>query len=1352
MNSAPKQRRLWLRLLMLFGVFALVFFALLGWYVTTERFQQSVRRRVIASLEKVTGARVELGELHTSPLRLRIDVRNLTLHGREAPGETPYLHIDRLQAELKIISLLSTTIGLHSLVLDHPVVHLVVYPDGSTNVPGPPVHAALSAAKVEQLMALSISHVQVHGGELQWQEHRIPLELDARDFSLELNYSLLHRHYEAQLSVGSVPTRFQQRSPFVWQGDAALVLSRNQAEIHALNLISGKSEIHFNGRVQDFRDPQIAGDYRGTFDLGELAHLAPELGLHQGMAQIEGKGTWNLHDFSFAGMLQGKDLKWTGYNVKMQNGRLSAGYSITPQRLQISALRASLLGGELRGDIDIANWHTTSPPASGAVRLPAAGRGARDNRQRGSVRLQLSAFPLAPGLSLLSSQKLPLDSLHLAGAASGEVNAQWVGSVKDAEATIKLNIVPPAQLAAGEVGLRGAIDGVYRGLPDELEVSQLHLSTPASDITASGNLAATSSLQFAFSSHDLREWKPLLKAAFNSQELPFTVYGFVNFRGSARGRLSDFALNGNLGVYDFETRLPARAQLPARTVHWDALTTDFQYSTNNFSARNAALIHGRTVAHLSLNAGLNQAALQENSPFALHLDLSDLDIAEAARLASFTPQVGGSMNLTANFSGTLGNPQGEGRIQVRNASALGVPAPFLRSDLRLANHQLQFNNISTSIYGAPLTGSAAIGTTLDSFRLNLAGENLDLAQLLNFHTGGIAIDGRADFTLVADGSPQQPALDAHLHLRDLAFDRERAGDFSLDATTHGRLADIQGRSDFPKADLQVRGTIGLDSPFPADLAADFRNLDVDSLLNAYIPGGVTGHAPVAGTVVLRGPLRSPKDLSVAATIPTLNVEIAHVKLQNADPVRFEIAKQVLRLEDFDLTGSGTDFTAHGTADLAQPRALDLRAEGTVNMGLLHALNPKVSARGTLALKLDANGTTADPVLQGRIDVQDTSLSHDDFPSGLSDLNGVLLFDRSRIEIENLKGTAGGGTVTLTGSAAYQKGALLMDLAAKAQDVRLRYPPGVSSTANADLRLTGTSEAPLLSGHVLVTKLSLTPGFDFASYLEKSKQAVGVAKHDSLASRLKLDVHVTSTPELQMRTALAKLSGNADLRVRGTADRPVILGRSVSEGDVSFNGTKYHVDRADITFSNPAKTEPVVDIQASTRVRDYDITVTLNGDVSKPNGLRPSWRSEPPLPEADVITLLALGRTREESAAAAQAAGSSFGGFGGDASNVLINQALNSAMSSRVQRLFGVSRIKIDPEGLAGVTNVVRGPQVTIEQQVVHNLTVTYSTNVSLASQQIIQVEYNLTRNISVVALRDQNGVVSFDIKVRQRKR
>jgi len=1349
-EPTPPRRRLWLRLLLLFCVFSAVCFSLLVWYVTTDSFQQAVRRRVISALEKATGGRVELGEFHTIPFRLRIDARSLTIHGREAADQVPYLHIDRLQADLKIVSLLSTTIGLHSLVLEQPVMHIIVYPDGSTNQPSPPGNKLSGQGSVEQLFSLSVSHAEVRQGELRWDENRIPVDLDGRDVSLVLNYFFLRQQYQARLSLGSVATRLPLHPAFVWRADTSLLLARDHAEISALNVASGGSEIHFQGHVEDFHNPQISGDYRGVLNLGELANLLPQLEFRRGTAQFEGKGSWSLRDFSTQGTLQAKDVDWANRNVRMQNGRLAAAFTVTPLKLHVSSIRASLLGGDLQGDVDVANWQSSLEPVSPAARGRVIGRVPTGSLQRGSVRLQLTGFPVAPAAAWISSKKFPLDRLNLAGAASGEINMLWVGSIRDAETGIKLNVVPPAQPAAGQVALRGQMDGVYRGSRDELEVSQLHLLTPASEITASGNLASSSSLKLSFLSHNVREWNPLLQAAFGSPDLPFTVHGWANFNGNVSGRLSAFAVSGNLEAYDFETTLPATAQIPARVVHWDALTTSVQYSTTNFAARNGALIHGPTIAHIDLSTGLTAATLQEDSPFTLHLDVLNADVAEIAQLAGSSRPVSGTLDLSATLAGTRGDPHGDGHLEVRDAVAYGTPFPAVRSDLRLSNHELQLNNLAGTLYDAPVSGSAAISTISNDFRLNLSGQNLDLAHFPKLHSGRIAVDGRADFTARASGTPEQPSIEAHVHLRDLAFDRERVGDFFLDAVTRGQQLDIQAHSDFEQAELKIQGTVGLERDFPADLNLDFRNLDVDALLNVYLQGKITGHSPLAGTIYLRGPLRTPRDLKVSAQIQTLNAELEHVQLQNVEPIRFEISDRILRLESFHLTGSGTDFTAHGTAQLAESRQLDFHLEGAVDMSLLHTVNPKLSARGAVGLKLDANGTMAQPVLQGRLEIKDTFLSHDDFPSGLSDLKGVLLFDRNRIQIESLTGTTGGGSVTLTGTGTYQNATFFMDFGATATDVRLRYPPGVSSTANADLRLTGSSTSALLSGNVVVTKLSVTPGFDFASYLEKSKQSVAVAQRDSIANRLKLDIHVTTTPELQMQTALAKLSGNADLRVRGSADRSVILGRAeVLEGEITFNGTKYHVDRGDVTFANPAKTEAIVDLQASTRVRDYDITVTLNGNIGKTTQLKPTWRSEPPLPEADVIALLALGRTQEESAA--QQSGGSLG-FGGEASNLLINQALNSTVNSRLQRLFGASRIKIDPQGLASTTNIIRGPQVTIEQQVASNLTVTYSTNVSVASQQIIQVEYNVSRNVSVVALRDQNGVVSFDIKIRQRKR
>ncbi|MGA3106849.1 MAG: translocation/assembly module TamB domain-containing protein [Terriglobales bacterium] len=1358
--SPPERRRILWKLLLGFCVFTLIAFGVLGWYITTDSFQRFVRRRVIASAEKITGGRVELGELHTIPFRLRVEARDLTIHGHEGVDQAPFLHVDRVQAEMKIISILSKTVGLHELELDHPVVHIIDYPNGTTNAPVPEASLSTGEGPLEELMSLAVARVEVKDGEFLWQDKKVPFNFAARDLGLQLTYSLLRRQYEAHLVAGSVDTSFRDYPSFVWGADASLILARGHINLSSLTVKSGTSEVHFTGHLQDFHNPQVTGEYHGVADLGQLAAVLREVQVRKGTVQFQGKGQWSLKDFSDQGTVQAKDLEWSNGKIVLRNGRLNAGFAVTPDRFRVSSIKASLFGGDLAGEADVTNWQSLLEPASPPSRRHGIGKVAPGSLQRGSLRLQLAGFPLVPALEFLSSKRLPLDRLALSGSTSGSIEMLWVGNIHDAETRLALNIVPPSNPVPGGVPVRGRVQGIYRGSREEFETSQFQLATPASEISANGNMASDASLHFSITSHNVREWWPLIEGVYGSTDLPFRVHGWASLTGNTSGRWSELGITGNLEVYDFDTTLPAIGKIPAQPFHWDALNTAVQHSSSHFAARNGLVIHGHTTAHFDVSAALADDAFLKDSPFTLHFDLHNADLAEAARIAGVAQPITGLADVTATLSGTRDNPHGDGHLTLHNGTAYGVGIPALQGDLRLADNELQLNNINTSVLGASLSGSASVSTlsfgkpqyefAQQQFHLNLSGSNLNLAQLQSVQSSRFAADGTAQFQVQVSGTPAQPSIEAHVRLKDLALDKERAGDFYIDAVTQGRLLDVKAHSDFDKADLAITGTVALEHDFLADLNLSFHHLDADAFLRTYLQGKITGHSMTDGSLQVRGPLRTPRDLKAVAELQAFSADIENVKVQNVDPIRFEVADQVVLVEALHLAGSGTDFTAHGRAHLSGGQELDLHLDGTINLALAQSFNPKILARGTLGVNLNATGSISQPQLQGRLEVKNTFVSHNDFPSGLSDLNGVLLFDNNRVQIESLQGTTGGGTIKLTGSANYQGGVLAFDLGATAHSVRLRYPPGVSSTANADLRLTGSSNGALLSGDVVVTKLAVTPGFDFAAYIEKSKQSIILTQGDSLQSRLKLDVHVMTTPELQMQTAIARLSGNADLRVRGTVDRPAILGRvEVLEGEISFNGTKYKLERGDVTFSNPAKTQPVIDMMATTRVRDYDITVQFRGDASATNGLKVTWQSEPQLPEADVIALLALGRTQEESAAANSSG--SFG-LGGEASNLLINQALNSTVNSRLQRLFGASRVKIDPQGLANETNLVRGPQVTVEQQVASNLTLTYSTNVSVSTQQIIQVEYNVSRNISIVALRDQNGVVSFDFRIRRRRK
>jgi len=591
-----------------------------------------------------------------------------------------------------------------------------------------------------------------------------------------------------------------------------------------------------------------------------------------------------------------------------------------------------------------------------------------------------------------------------------------------------------------------------------------------------------------------------------------------------------------------------------------------------------------------------------------------------------------------------------------------------------------------------------------------------------------------------------PVSNASVHLHDLTIDKERAGDFEFQAVTRGADMQLTGRSKFEKAQLTIDGDVHLRDQFPANLNLHLDHLDVDALLRTYLGDRVTGHSSVAGNLQLTGPLREPRDLSARGDLSYVSFNVEKIGLTNEGPIRFAVNNRVLTLEQLRLLGEGTDITALGTVRLAGSHELALRADGRLNMKLIENFSPDLSGSGVVNVGVNVSGTAKNPSLLGKIDVTNAAISSIDLPNGLSNLNGTLAFNQDRLDIQSVTAQVGGGAVKLTGYVTYTP-RLSFNITAQAQDVRLR-PAGISATANSELRLVGTASDALLSGDVTVVKLNVAPGFDFARYLETSKQGTTLPQTNTLLNKVRLDIHVVTTPELQMQSSLAKLAGEADLHLRGTLVRPVVLGRvDIMEGEVSFNGRKYRLERGEVTFTGPTGVKPSLDLQATTRVRDYDITLGVNGT---PDKLNFTYRSEPPLPSADIVALLALGRTQSESSTLST---SSQTAFSQEATNVILNQALNATLNNRAQRLFGISSIKVDPQGLNTATTPTRSaPAVTIEQQVSNDFTLTYSTEVSQASQQVIQAEYNVTRNISIVGLRDQNGVVSFDIRLRQRRK
>ena len=159
----------------------------------------------------------------------------------------------------------------------------------------------------------------------------------------------------------------------------------------------------------------------------------------------------------------------------------------------------------------------------------------------------------------------------------------------------------------------------------------------------------------------------------------------------------------------------------------------------------------------------------------------------------------------------------------------------------------------------------------------------------------------------------------------------------------------------------------------------------------------------------------------------------------------------------------------------------------------------------------------------------------------------------------------------------------------------------------------------------------------------------------------------------------------------------------------------------------------------------NVTINFAGPINK---LNVSYRSDPPLSNADIIALLAFGRTRGQGGVYSTAQPGGNTRDTAAASNAILGQALDATFSDRVQRLFGASRVKIDPT-LTGVENLPEA-RLTLEQQVSRDITLTYITNLNRTTEQVVRVQWDLSQQWSAVAVRNSNGLFGIDILYRRR--
>lgn len=1280
-------------------------------------FRETVRHRIIAEISRAANGKVETGAFRFSWNSLTAELDDLVIHGTEAAGEAPLLAVKRLSVGLKIISVFERKFDLAKVDATEPKVHLILARDGNTNIPPP------KKFKPQTILDLKVRVFSLSNGLLVFENpdgsaQSLPFRVRGENLAVGSRYTGNQTGYDGSLAMNPVHLDVKGFGAADVRVDAEFSFAKNLLTIASLAARTTSSEFRLRDvKLAGFQSPVITGAYHARIALSEADRIFKLKNFeHTGTVDVAGRMSYAEEKYRFTGAAYGFGI---GYG-SLRNLSATTNFTVSPESIQLNGMIAKVMDGVLKGDGEVVGWD----------RFQVSGD--FDNFRAGRL------------VAAAEGQPLPWDAM-LSGTfqASGTLSESNFHSLRvRAQAG-----VAPAQ---GHPPLMGELAVSYDAMAATADFGPSWLALPQSRADFSGRPG--SRLNVKLDSKDLNE----LRSAIRIPDL--LRGGAVLLEGTVDGPLSAPQLHGHA---------------EGRGMQWadeklESLSADFDASSSSLAIRNTSADWNTARLRGDASVALMNWAATDESTITADFQLTNGEIRRLAALTG-SPEipVEGAISFQARLTGTVGDPHATADIAISKGVIYEEPFDTATVHAQFLNRGIQ-----------NLTGSLSAGSKRVTLSANFQhAQGNALAGRLNFTASSntlalnqIAVlrkqqpDVRGNVTIKAEGSADLVAgrlnlvgLTGGANATALGLGTTDLGDAHLTAFTKGESLSLLLDSNALKAKIHGEGTIGLGGEYPVETRLTFSDVRLEALESALNPqpskkgGWLKGQ--IAGDAIITGPGSNPGRLKADIGIRTLeagaSVQPARSQvfaLRNDGPVRMTFSDGVFRVDNAQLSGPQTKVQISGTVSPGQVAPLDLRVTGTVGLALVHTFSEELSATGDLALNSTIRGTLGQPNLSGRAELHNGEFHYSDFANALTNANGIFLFSGNRATIQTLTAETGGGKVGITGFASVVDGVAGFRFEARGRQIRIRYPEGVSSLSDSDITLTGTSERSEASGKITIRRVSINPKSDAASMLARSVEPLRTpAARIGPTANLNLDIQIETAPDVAFETSVAQsLQADASLRLRGTATSPALLGRvNVTQGEIVAFGNKYTINQGSISFFNPAKIDPILNIDLETRSRGVDVVLTVSGPVSK---LNVGYRSDPPLQFGDIVALLATGRTPGNATVAGAGGGTqAFQQLGASA---LVGQAISAPAPGRLERFFGVSRIKIDPQ-LTGITGTPQA-RLTVEQQITPNILFTYVSDVTNTNSQLVRVQFDFDRSWGAILTREANGYVGLDFAYKKR--
>jgi translocation and assembly module TamB len=1328
----------WLRIVLwtqatLLGL-ALCFALALGALLRTQRFHDYLLTQVRQSASQALGVPVELQNyaVHFAQLNPSIDLYGLVVHGA-APftASPPLLQVEHARIAVRVVSFLRKNWYLSEVTVDHAVAQILVDANGNNNLPAPPVDFSTG---MRTTFYVAIRHAAVEQSEIYYNNRKCALDAQLRDVTLSAGFISARNVYAGQLAYSDGHLKSGAYEPIPHSLSAEFELTPARLILRNAEVRSGASAIDFTATVDDFSNPRVAAGYHARIDAAQLRQILHNSQLPLGMLQLDGRAEYAekpnlpaMNGLTLIGTLRSEQLEFREQRehdsgMRVEARAIRASYSLSNGDAELRSLTASLLGGTMEARATVRNLL---------------------GEQLAAAHLSLNGISLA-SLKQLAGSSSPgafAGDVTLEGTLQGKGDASWQGSLRNLLATGDAVIVAAAGSphSPGALPLAGEIHASFRNRDQQLTLSKSYLRTPQSTLTLDGTAGQHSQMKLSLVCGDLHEVETIA-SIFGKPPQPLGLHGSASFSGTLSGPVSSPLLTGEL----------SSTNLGLRGSNWTLLRAHLEASPDAVEIERGQLIHtaarGTAPGNVifSGRAALHSWHYEPANSFQISLHAERLDAGELAKLAGVMwPRVGvvptlglsGTVNAVVQANGSELNPLGHGQLELKRASIGGEPVQSVTVQFNGDGNAVHAN-LNLAMAAGAATAIATYYPRQRSYEVQLESDNFKLERLQAVKRRNLAIAGTAKLTASGRGTLEDPQLTASLEVPHLRAQEQSIDQVAITASVSRRLATISLNTRMVNADIRGQATIELSGDYLADATVDTESIALRPLLATYAPdvaAKTSGQTELH--VTLHGPLKHPESIQAHLIVPELSLHYQNsVDLAASGPIHADYANGVLSVARAGLKGTGTDLQFQGSLPLLdRTKPVTLLLLGSVDLRLVQLFDPDVSSSGQLLFNINSNGVRSDPNFEGEVRIVNASFAVADAPVGLSNGNGTLALTRNRLNITNFEGSVGGGRVIARGGVVYRP-SLQFDVALSGQGIRMLYPDGVREALNANLALTGSREQATLRGQVNVDQLSFAPDFDLSKLVLSGNQ-VEEPPSRGFASNLRLNIALTAAQNVNVVSRLLSASGTANLRVAGTAAQPVLLGRaSLTGGDLVFQGNRYILQNGVIDFVNPSRTEMNVNASLTTTIQQYNIGIHVEGP---PDRLRTSYSSDPPLPPADIINLIAFGQTK--AAAGATATTST------QTAEQSIASAVSSQVTGRVQNIAGLSHLSMDPT--LGNSQQNAGATVTVQKRVTGKIFVTFSTDVTSTQRQVIQLEYQATPQVSLSGTRDQNGGFALETRI-----